>query len=317
MFYTTNEIITSVKARTLAPTGQATYSDSDFIRFANEELLIKMVPDIMTIREDFFLRTKNYNVTNNKTNYTLPERTIANTLKDVVYIDPSNNIFPMARINLEDIPLNNFTSIYPSNFYVKGDQIVVAPAPNSTSGTIQMWYYERPSQLVLTSACGQITAINADTPIAGQTTYTVNADVSSYTSMDVVSGKSPFQDLFIDIEPVSSTSTTVVFTTSDVTSQASDNSPSVGDWICNEQTSPIPMVPQEFHPLLCEMVAARVIQGLGHNEKLEAINANLAIMKQNLMNMIANRMEQKDEKIVNRYSISRSVGYGWALGWNR
>lgn len=317
MFYTTDEIVESVKARTLAPVGQPTYTNADFIRFCNEEFQIKLVPDIITIREDYFLRTYTQSIIYNKTSYTMPNRAIGNAIKDVIFIDTSNNRFPISHININDIPLNNFTSVYPSNFYIKGDQIVLAPSPNASSGTLEMWYYERPSQLVPVADCGQITAIAQNTPLAGQVTYTVNADVSSYSTYDFLSGSSPFQNWAIDVDPVSATSTTVVVSMSDV--QGSDGTllPSVGDYICEANYSCIPMVPQEMHPLLAEMTAARVVQGLGHNEKLEVINQNIQLMRQNCLNLIANRVEQKLERIINRYSLSRSSGYGWALGWNR
>lgn len=316
MFYTTNQIIESVEARTLAPTGQPTYQNSDYVRFANEELQIKIVPDIMTIREDFFLRVLNYSITNAQASYTLPERTLGNTLKDLFYIDQNGNRYPISRVNINDIPLNTAATIYPQTFYMKGDQVVLVPTPTATVGTMEAWYYERPSELVLTEACGQITSIALNTPLAGQTTYTVNADVSSYATLDFVSGTSPFRDYSIDVTPVSATSTTVVVTNTDVDSESGSLLPVVGDWICEAQTSPIPMVPQEFHPLLAELVAGRVVQGLGDAQKLEAINANVGMMRQNMLNMIANRIEQKQEVIVNRYGLTRASGYGWTI-WNR
>lgn len=317
MFYTTDEIIESVKMRTLAPESQPTFTQSEFIRFCNEEFQIKLVPDIITIREDLFLRTYTQNIVYQKTSYTLPNRSIGNTLKDVFFIDTQGNRFPMAHININDIPLNNFTSVYPSNFYVKGDYIVLAPSPNATSGTLEMWYYERPSQLVPVAQCGLITQIQENVPTTGQVTFTVDADVSSYATVDFLSGASPFQDWAIDVVPVSATSTTVVCTMSDL--QGGDGSLliNLGDYICNANTACIPMVPQEMHPVLAEYTAARVVQALGHKEKLDDINQNLALMRQNCLNLIANRIEQKNERIINRYSLSRSSGYGWALGWNR
>lgn len=316
MIFTTDDIITSVKARTLAPTGQPTYQNADFIRFANEEFLIKLVPDMITIREDFFLNTQDYTVSTNQTAYTMPERTLGNTLKDLFYIDTSGNRFVLSRININDIPLNNFVSVYPSNFYIKGDQVIFAPAP-FPAGTIEMWFYQRPNELVLTSACGQITAIALDTPIAGQVTYTVNADISSYDSVDVLSGKSPFVLWGQSLTPVSATSTTMVLTMSELQNEAGTMLPVVGDYICLEQQACIPMIPQEFHPLLAEMVAARVMQGLGHDAKLDKVNENIQVMRQNLLNMIANRIEQKPEAIKNRFGLVNNSGYGWATGWWR
>lgn len=315
MFFTTDQIIESTKIRILAPDGQTTFQDSDFIRFINEEFQLKLVPDMISLREDYFLKTTLTDIVQNQQNYTMPERAIGNVLKDLFVIDSGNNRFQVQRINPKIIPRTGLSSVYPYQFLIQADQVQIHPAPQATSGYIQMWYYERPNQLVLSADCGQITAIATDTPIAGQTTYTVNADISSYTSVDFLSGQSPFQLWAINVAPVSSTATTVVVTTEDVQNAGGETLPQIGDWICNEQTANIPMIPQDFHPLLAELTAARVVQALGHNDKLEAINNNIKEIRLNLLNTLSNRVEQNMEAILNPFGIQKYTGYGWALGW--
>lgn len=314
MFFTTDQIIESTKIRILAPDGQTTFQDSDFIRFINEELQLKLVPDMITLREDYFLKTTLTPIVQNQQNYTMPERAIGNVLKDM-YVIVNDSRFQVQRINPKIIPRTGLSSVYPYQFLIQADQVQIHPAPQATSGNLQMWYYERPNQLVLSADCGQITAIAEDTPIAGQTTYTVNADLTSYESLDFLSGKSPFQLWSINVVPVSSTTTTVVVTSEDVQNAGGQMLPQVGDWICNEQTANIPMIPQDFHPLLAEMTAARVVQALGHNDKLEAINNNIKEIRLNLLNTLANRVEQNAEAILNPFGIQKYTGYGWALGW--
>lgn len=315
MFFTTDQIIESAKIRILSPEGQSTFQDSDFVRFINEEFQLKLVPDMITLREDYFLKNKLSAVTQNLENYTMPERAIGNTLKDLFYIDSGNNRFQCQRINIKVIPRTGLSSVYPFQFLIQADQVQLHPTPNATSGYLQMWYYQRPNELVLSSECGQITNIAVDTPISGQITYTVNADISSYATLDFLSGQSPFQLWSTDVTPVSATASTVVVTATDVQNSAGENMPVVGDWICNQQTACIPMIPQDFHPLLAEMAAGRIVQALGHNEKLEAINNNIKEIRLNLFNTLSNRVEQNAEAILNPFGIQKFTGYGWALGW--
>jgi hypothetical protein len=316
MIFTTDDIIASVKARTLAPSGQKTFQDSDFIRFMNEELLIKIVPDIQTVREDFFLQPLQTPLVQNQAAYTMPERALGNTLKDLFWIDQNGSRFPIARINIRDIPNTNGYTQAPYTFYVQDNQVVLGPPPFGT-GTLEQWYYLRCNDMVLTSACGQITAIATDTPIAGQVTYTVNANISSYTELDFLSFTSPFQLWAMNVVPVSATSSTVVVDMDDVENQVGTLLPQLGDYICEALTAPVAMIPQEFHPLLSEYVAARVVQSLGQNEKLAAINENIQLMRQNLLNTIANRIEQSPEVIRSRGGFIDSAGYGWAVNWSR
>ena len=315
MFFPTDQIIESTKIRILSPDGQSTFQDDDFVRFINEEFQLKLVPDMISLREDYFLKIALSSIVANQANYTMPERAIGNTLKDLFVLDSGNNRFQVQRINPKVIPRTGLSSVYPYQFLISADQVQLHPTPTSTAGYLQMWYYERPNQLVLSSECGQITAIATDTPIAGQTTYTVNADVSSYDSLDFLSGTSPFQLWSIDVTPVSSDATTVVVTSVDVQNEGGQMLPRVGDWICNEQTANIPMIPQDFHPLLAEMAAGRVVQALGHNDKLEAINNNIKEIRLNLFNTLSNRIEQNAEAILNPFGIQKYTGYGLALGW--
>ena len=315
MFFTTDQIIESTKIRILAPDGQTTFQDSDFIRFINEEFQLKLVPDMISLREDYFLKTLSVPVVNNQSLYTMPTRAIGNVLKDMFYIDPGNSRFQCMRINAKVIPRTGLSAVYPYQFLSKADQLSLHPVPNATAGKLEMWYYERPNELVSNSECGQITAIDVDSPVAGQITYTVNADVSSYSTLDFLSGQSPFQLWSIDVTPVSSTTTQVVVTASDVQNNAGVNLPQIGDWICNAQTACIPMIPEDFHPLLAELTAARIVQALGHNDKLEAINNNIKEIRLNLYNTLSNRIEQNAEAILNPFGLQKYTGYGWSLGW--
>lgn len=316
MFYTSDTLITSVKDRTLAPSSQTTFSSATFLNFANEEMQIKMVPYIMSMREDFFLKNLSQAITANISKYTLPRRAIGNGIKDLFVIDNTNNRFIVPKINIHDLPITgSISDLFISHFYLYGDQIVVTPTPNTTAGSLDIWYYSKPSQLVLTSACAKITAVSQGSP---NTIFTVDTDISAQTTVDFLSGKSPFQLWVQDIPVVSATATTVTILTTNVDDEAmSLVLPQVGDYICPQLQANIPMIPEEFHPLLAELVAARVLQALGDGAKLQQTMANIAEMKMNIQMLMANRAEQAVEKIVNRYSLDRVSGMGYRTGFFR
>ncbi len=314
MFYTTDQIIEVVKTRCLMPSSQATFTDSDIIRFVNEELQTKLVPQIISQREDFFLYKEEVTIVANQSSYTLPERAIGNNFKDIFYVDTGGNKFPIQRMNIEDIPYWPENGQYLNRFYMLGDSWVLYPTPNQATGHIDVWYYERPNQLVANNQCGQITGIAVG---ATTTVYTVNNSVAAYAELDFLSGRSPFALQAKNVVPVSSTSTTVTITNTDVENNANVMLPRVGDYINQAQYACIPMVPEDAHPLLTEMVAGRIVQALGDTQKMQDINQNIAVMQNQFFQLIANRPEQRLQRTVNPTGLHRSAGFGqpWGWGW--
>jgi hypothetical protein len=225
-------------------------------------------------------------------------------------MDAQGNRLPMSRCDVVDLPSVGNLGTTNQAFMLKGDVIVVLPTPTTTGGYLEIWYYQRANDLVLTEAVGKITAIEADTPIAGQTTYTVDADLSAYSEFDFLSATSPFVLWAEDVEVVSISTTQLIVTSSAVSNDAGTLLPQLNDYICPRLTANIPMVPQEFHPLLAEMGAERVLQALGHTDKLQACMANIESMRKRLFKLVANRIEQKPIPIVNRNSLLRFSGFG-------
>lgn len=54
-YMTSDDLIRSVKLRAFLPTNQSTFTNEDFLMFANEEMSIGLVPSIMRLHEDYFL----------------------------------------------------------------------------------------------------------------------------------------------------------------------------------------------------------------------------------------------------------------------
>lgn len=315
MVYTTDDIINSYQIRSFMPVNQATYTQADLVRIVNEEFYMQLIPDMISAREDYFLTSKRYEITANTNKYETPNRALGNALKDVFYVDTNNNKYPIARVNINDIPLLLGGNTYPGGFYMGGDCVVLVPTPQQTAGRLELWFYRRPNELVLTAECGRIVSIAEETPISTQVTYTVDADISTYTKVDIVAGTSPFVLLSESITVQGASNTTIVLNNSSVSGDGGTLLPEVGDWICLERTSPIPMIPEDWQPLLVLMTARVVWQSRGDVPGLDRLQAEIDAKRQSMFNYMNNRVEQKNEAIVNRSGLARSTGYGWATGW--
>lgn len=309
MFYTTDQLLDSIKVRTLAPSSQQTFTDANLISLANEEMQISLVPDLISLREDLFLDVKTITLVASVPLYPIPERAAGNALKKIFYKDANNNRYPIARQSVSRLDENTSATGLPSGFILQGDDIRIMPVPNG-SGTLEAFYQKRPSDLVLVADCAKISSVSS---VGGTTTFTVDTDLSGTLAtgslVDIVNGQSPFLNWAIDQSITGITSSTIEVATSGVVNEASTVLPGVGDYICAAQTTCIPMIPQEFHPILAQMVAARLMEALGDLQKLQAVNSKLAEMRRQAFQLVGNRVESDSIHVVKRFGALAYSGY--------
>lgn len=307
-----DDLLSSVKSRTLAPTGQPTWTDSQIIDILNEEMYLHIVPMIQKVREDYFLRVKRQALTASKDNYRLPQRALGNTLKDLFYVDDNGNKYPMARTKVRDIEADGSVTGLPQRYIIQGDEIILVPTPTSVSGNMDIYYPRRPNKLVATSRVAKITAIS---DVAGTCTFTVDTDLSSILSsgdlVDVISVKSsPYMEWAEDVSIDTITSSTIAVSTSSVVDDdGSTVLPQVNDYICVAGETNVPMMPEEFHPIVAQSAAVYILEALGDIQKYQVAQQRLAGMTKAAMDLITNRVESSVRKINNRHGILSSNTY--------
>lgn len=319
MYYTTDELVAAIKRRSLMPSSQVTYSTEDLVAFLNEELQLSLAADLLSAREDFFLRTTEVSLIATVGSYGIPERASGNSLKKVFLIDSQGNRKALRRYHIEAIGDQSQTGD-PDGFIVAGDELIIIPAPSASSGALELWYFERPNELVLTELVGEITAMNAS---GSDTIFTVDTDLTTSVAangrVDFLSTKSPFLLWASDVVASAVTTTTITVPTADVSDEAGNIQPQIGDYLCPAQTANIPQIPSEFHPILTQMVACRILEGLGDLQKLQAATSKLTEMRRQAFQLIANRVESELEPVVNSNSLLNATsgdgGSGSGVSW--
>jgi len=305
MYYTTDRILTAIDANTMYPTSSQTESESDILDMLNEELQLNVVPVMHSVREDFFLRTTQFDVVANVSKYPVPSRALGNALKHVFYIDNSGTRTQMFRMTITDLANTQVTTGYNSNqFYVMGDEIVLFPTPPG-GGTLEMWYYERPNQLVKTADVAKITALSS---VGGTTTFTVDTDLTATLAVgdnvDFLNAQSPFL-LWAQSVPVTAiTTTTIAVLTVDITNEAGLlELPGIDDFICLEGQANIPMIPEEFHPILVQAVNMRIMMTIKDDKGYAMAKAKMDTQLSYLRQMIGNRIEDQVQTLRDSYGI--------------
>lgn len=149
---TSRDLVNSVKRKISVPISQNTFSEQDILDFASEELLLAQVPAIMTYHEEYFVQAIKVPLEPHKTRYQIPDRAIALKLRDVAYLDSSNNLFEMTRVNADDKSYwqrsFGFNGIS-YRFYIEGNDLVMTPNPGEFSdGFLVFYVFFRPNHLV-------------------------------------------------------------------------------------------------------------------------------------------------------------------------
>jgi len=300
---TTNSLIDSVKRRASIPENQSTFTEADFLAFANEELGLNVVPGIMSLHEDYFLFRQESPLVANEDKYPIPDRAIGNKLRELQFIDANGNHFEMTRISVGDIP--DYQGIFSQNhaytYYVENNNIrLLPPAQGTVSGSLLFFYYIRPSEMVSESRVGIITDINRTTGEITLDKAPTNFNIN--IKYDMYKNQSPHSHMKIDLTATAYNSTTkvVTFATTDIPDELV-----VGDHIAQQCECIIPQIPSDLHVLLAQYIAERILESQGDTEGLSNAQAKTRKMELRSGTIVDNRVDDAPIKLVNRNGLLR------------
>lgn len=284
MAYTVDELITSIQKRGILPTDDNTLGESDILRFAHEELISYIAPLIKEMKEGYFENYEDLSIETNKVKYPISYRAMLGLVRDVVFIDTDGSERSLPRINLADKPdiLNDQSSTGDFAFYVSDNSVVLHPKPSESRGSLRIYFYMRPNQLVKLASAGRIVSFNTTAKTVELATlpsgFVVGAD------MDFIKGKAGFECLDWDLAPTNVSGTTLTFT-------SLPENLKVGDYVCLAEQSCFPQIPVEAHPMLAQTVVVRMLDALTHTEALNNALGKLKKMEELLPKLLGNRVD--------------------------
>ncbi len=151
-YYTTDQLVESVKRRISYPLSQNTFQYSDIVAFLNEELQLSAVPAVKMEHEEYFVYKKTVPLVDGISRYEIRDRAIGMALRDMKYSDTSGNFYDMTRIAPDDkafFQQSNGSNQTVAKFYVEGNEIVLTPLVQAgANGNLNFFFYLRPNSLV-------------------------------------------------------------------------------------------------------------------------------------------------------------------------
>jgi hypothetical protein len=275
-------LLDSIRIRAALPVSQASFLDADLLALADEETADLIVPHILATREDFFMGYTDFAAVNGG-RYRIPARAIGNKLRGATLVQADGYETPLPRSREDRVA---YTRAVVS--YLDGPFLVLKNA--SQAPTIRLWYYVRPSSLVLPEAVGIVSAIDT-----GTNTVTLSATPPASFVQGVAC------DFYKAISPFDTTARDVAITgvaTNDITFASLPTDLEVGDHLALAGQCSIPQMPSEFHPVLAQAVAVKALESIGDVEALGASQGKLGEAMKAAIGLISDRDENAPQTIV-------------------
>ena len=279
----TTELLASIKRGCSVPANQNRFTDADILAIADEEIQTKLLPVLLSLRQEYLVTKEQLTLTPSQAGYAIPVRSIGRTLRSLAIISGSTTSY-LNYIDPSDIAGSQSNGI-PTSFYFEGDKFILYPTPASAS-VLEIKYEMRPSDLTDVANCGLITAINT----AGNY-ITISSTPSSIIVGAVVDFISDYAILSKDAT-VTNVSGTNIYFTSLPTGLA------VNNYIALAKFSPLVQLPREMHQVLSQAVECRLLEALGDFEGLGASAQKLTEKTNAMLSLLAPRQKGSQQKIV-------------------
>lgn len=302
--YTTTQLIRDIKRRGSVPTNQSLFTDQDFIDTMSDCLEMRVIPNILRTREEFFVAAADTPLVEAQRRYPLPERGVGHRVRQVQFLDSDGKV----TMNLQRVEPEHgendggqsFSGIHhhQSGYYFEGNDIVLTNedlTPSNSLQTLRVKYFRRPNRLALITNAGKVTAV--DTGTGSLTLDNVPTDMTTGTKVDIIAGRPTF-DSVADSEELTGAAGFAVSV-----SLATAANVSIGDWVCFEGESTIAQIPKELHQILIQYSLVKVLTALGDIQGAAAAANDLDELERNLYEMLGVRDDGSRRKVVSPHGL--------------
>lgn len=272
------ELINALKIKGSFPTSDDLFSNDDFLVLFNMQMKVAILPIMLKLNEEYFLQYKDFTISQGA-KYRIPSRAIGTNIRDLKKVDSSGNYTDINRLFEED------RSSGKSGFYMNRNSVELTN--DFISDTLRMTYFARPNKLVLTTSCAQITSI--DTVLNTVVVSSAPATMSTGVLVDFIQNNNPFDLLSFDQSLVSVSGTTLEVA-------ALPSGLEVGDWVCIANESPVPLVPEELHPVLVQSALVTTLSSK-KDKALEYENKKLTEQIEAVLTMLDPRVQNNSTKM--------------------
>lgn len=281
--YTTSDLVSNILLVSHMPTGNNTFTPANLVMLADRELQTALIKQILSTRGGYYLTYEDFDAAQDG-EYGIPANAIAGALANVELVQ-GTSIIPVNLIEESEQFSTNSPTSTSYGFFMRGNTVKVLPTPSI--GVCRLWFFRRPSKLIVTSQACQVTAISG----AVISVSTIPSTIVTGSFVDALGDQPPFNILGDDLEITDIAGT-------DITLEAEVPGLEVGDWLALHNQTPVPQIPVEFRVLLEQRVVVKIYELQGYLDKMEKAKESLKELEETTFGLITPRI-QSQSRIIN------------------
>lgn len=320
---TTDDLLTDVRARVVAPSANGLLSSAELLQLIDEEMRSELAGLLISMRSDYWLTSETQTLTSGTASYRLPSRAIGMTLADVTVYDSAGNEWNLFQVpTSERYEYATPTSITgnPVAFTLENGSIVLLPTPGASSLTLRLRYYRAPSRLELASNCAPIQQPNTTTTLT-VSSAPAGVGLEADALADIVRGDGMFEPTFTDLQIVNYATgasgvefdVSTPYTVADVATYFAPGNRR--DYLCLSGRTCYPPIPDTLWPVLVALGCKAYCEAIGDGRGLAAATSMLERKTASARSLMMPRVDGEVPRVVPRFTPLRGGGgYG---GWGR
>jgi len=294
------ELLSLIRLRGSIPSNAPDWPASKVLEQASRELLETHFPLLVAARGEYLVKQTDVTLVSGTERYRLPARCAAVRLVSYLQADGQRDTLEEASPGELDKMAANVNRIgRPARFTFSEHALSLWPIPGNASDKLRVKWHMRPSRITETTNCAVIATITADSPSAGQTTIGFTAPTGTFPAspakIDVVKSSSPFDIIGFDLVPLSGSTTSRVFTSTDLPADLE-----VGDWLAGAGYTPFANVPVELHQPVALRAAAAIVSPKGDGLAGALRDEATAKERNLLVGILAPRSKGNAKRILSR-----------------
>lgn len=283
--------------------------DTDILDIIDDVIMNKIVPEMVSLRQNYFITTSVQSLTEGVDTYPIPYRALGRTLMDLKLQDSSGEVRrDLSQINLEEIQQFTGISDAPSGFYFLGDKLKVLPKPANTGDSLLMYWELPPAKGVTVGQAAKIISHTGD----DITVESVPDDITVTTDVDLIEGKQGYSTYAMDLDITAINGNTITFATGSL----DDYTIVAGDYISVIETSPVVQLPRLVIPFVETLAGKRILQSIGDFEGAKDLLESESDELKQMRRALEPRIRNESIKIKPNHGLLRRRGYRHRLKGN-
>lgn len=291
---TVDSLVDLIKQQAVIPRTAALFSPANVTNLLDNVMRELVVPLVKSLKEEYWVVTTSTQVSATINNYPIPYRAVGTALRDLALMDNNQNQLYLVRYEPEDIkfPLIPYNSPYfRLGYYLQNNSVILFPpqVSNYTAYQVLMKWERRPSNLTLTTNCGQIASFNQ---VASTITLTfVPTAWSTSTTVDIINNLPPFDSIADDVVITNIAGNTLTITVPSAYSSTFWTAVAQNYWVSMSMTSPIPQLPYEAFPYLVALGRKEVLAGIADSQMMKDMDDRIDKSKVAINSILTPRVE--------------------------